>query len=103
MSTGVEMIQDLTQAEVLTLPEAAAFLRIPPETVERLIAEEALPARKVDGEWRFSKAGLHYWLITAQTKEALLKSAGAFRDDPTLADVLAIIERNRNADVLKDR
>ncbi len=96
------MIQQLPPHEVLTLSEAAAFLRVAPESIERLIADEALPARKVDGEWRFSKEGLHYWLITAESKQAMLKSAGAFRDDPTLAEVLAIIQRNRKEDLAKE-
>lgn len=48
--------------EVLTLNEAASFLRLPAEQVARLAADSALPGQKIDAEWRFLKAALADWL-----------------------------------------
>ena len=48
--------------DVLTLAEAAAYLRVEPAAVEQLVADEAIPARKIGGEWRFLKKALDDWL-----------------------------------------
>jgi excisionase family DNA binding protein len=39
--------------EVLTLAEAAAYLRFSEEDVVRLVHEQGLPGRRLDREWRF--------------------------------------------------
>ena len=39
--------------EVFTLKEAAAFLRVSPEAVMRFVAQENLPGRQIEGQWRF--------------------------------------------------
>jgi excisionase family DNA binding protein len=49
-------------AEVLTLSEAAAYLRIGEEALRKLATEQAVPARQIGDEWRFSKAALQAWL-----------------------------------------
>jgi hypothetical protein len=48
--------------EVLTLAEAAAFLRIPADQVASLARENTVPGQKVSGEWRFLKKALADWL-----------------------------------------
>jgi excisionase family DNA binding protein len=50
------------QPEVLTLAEAAEFLRVSDEVVATLAAEGALPAQLVGSEWRFLKRALADWL-----------------------------------------
>lgn len=45
-------------AEVLTLPEAAALLRLGEAAVRRAAEAEELPGRCVGGEWRFSRGAL---------------------------------------------
>ncbi|MBV8613663.1 MAG: helix-turn-helix domain-containing protein [Acetobacteraceae bacterium] len=51
------------QAEqVLTLEEAAAFLRVPAEQVVDLARDNAVPGQQVNGEWRFLKKALADWL-----------------------------------------
>jgi hypothetical protein len=48
--------------EVLTLGEAAAFLRIDePQLLEASVSGE-LPGRVIAGEWRYSRAALVSWL-----------------------------------------
>ena len=48
--------------EVLTLAEAAAYLRVSEDALTEMLAEEAIPAQKVAGEWRFLKRALADWL-----------------------------------------
>src|SRR5207249_6332896 len=47
--------RDLPEVEVLTLPEAAAFLRVPEQAVTELVDKGALPAQRIGGAWRFLK------------------------------------------------
>jgi hypothetical protein len=48
--------------EVLTLDETARFLRLKPQVVAELARSNSLPARYVDGQWRFLRAALMEWL-----------------------------------------
>src|SRR5262249_13808840 len=54
--------RDLPGLEVLTLPEIAAYLRVPEEAVLALVAKDAIPAQKIGGEWRFLKRAVVEWL-----------------------------------------
>ena len=51
--------------EVMTLPEAAAFLRLGEAQLERSAAKSEVPARRIAGQWRFSRAALLAWLDSA--------------------------------------
>jgi excisionase family DNA binding protein len=44
--------------EILTVPEAAAFLRVKEETLRELARQGKIPCGKVGGEWRFSRRAL---------------------------------------------
>jgi hypothetical protein len=73
-----------TAPEVLTLSEAALYLRSAEEEVLRLANLHELAGREIGGEWRFLKASLQDWLRTPPRrlgKEAFLALAGAWRDD----------------------
>jgi excisionase family DNA binding protein len=48
--------------DVLTLAEAASYLRVPAEAVSELVAKRAIPAQEIGSEWRFSKRALAEWL-----------------------------------------
>ena len=50
--------------EVLTLAEAAAFLRVPEADVVRMVGPRGLPGRLIGSEWRFSRTALDDWLRT---------------------------------------
>ncbi len=50
--------------EVLTLAEAAAYLRLPEEEVVRLAQMQDLPGRLAGAEWRFLKTAIKHWLST---------------------------------------
>jgi excisionase family DNA binding protein len=85
-------------AEVLTLAEAAAYLRIPEAEVLRLVRQQDLPGRLIGTEWRFLKSAVQDWLRTPPprgSKEAILSLAGAWKDDPYLEEELKEIYKRR--------
>lgn len=47
---------------VLVLEEAAAYLKISPTTVYRLLKRRELPAFKIGSEWRFNSESLDRWV-----------------------------------------
>lgn len=81
--------------EVLTLEEAAAYLRLTKEAVERNALKGAIPGRHIDGEWRFSKAGLDDWLRKDDPRRILLRQAGALADDEHMSEMLTKIYEER--------
>lgn len=80
-----------TMQRVLTLEDAAAFLRLPEETVERRAALGDIPGRQIEGAWRFLLAALEDWLRTPDPRSVLLSQAGALAEDESLEDLLAQI------------
>jgi excisionase family DNA binding protein len=84
--------------DVMTLAEAAAYLRVAEEDVLRLVREQGLPGRRVGDDWRFLKAAVERWLGTPAGPdqkdfwEALAKMP---KDDPYLEDMLKEIFRRR--------
>lgn len=83
-------------SHVLTLPEAAAYLRLHEEDVVRLVNEQGLPSRRLGNEWRFLKAAIDRWLSNpTQTGQGIWAAAGVLKDDPYLEQMLAEIERMR--------
>lgn len=51
-----------TQHGMLTLREAAQYLRVHPATVEQMAQEGHIPALMIEGRWRFPKSSLDEWL-----------------------------------------
>jgi excisionase family DNA binding protein len=52
----------VARPEILTLPEAASFLRIGERTAYDLARQGRIPAAKVGGQWRFRRSDLDTWL-----------------------------------------
>ena len=50
------------RGEVLTLAEAAKYLRVSQEDVVRSIGPAGLPGRRFGDDWRFLKSALQAWL-----------------------------------------
>ncbi len=65
-----------TLQQVLTLEDAATFLRLPEETIERRAALGEIPGRKIEGTWRFLLSALEDWLRTPDQRSVLLSQAG---------------------------
>jgi excisionase family DNA binding protein len=86
-------------SEVLTLTEAAAYLRLTEADVLRLVDEQALPARQLGKERRFLKAAIQQWLSAGTPplagKDAQLAVAGAWKDDPLVDQELRETYRRR--------
>jgi excisionase family DNA binding protein len=87
LSTGTQAAPDREARwpEVLTLAEAAAYLRVPEAEVARMVGPRGLPGRLIGSEWRFSRTAVNPWLQTPpvrSTKEFLLALTGVGKGDP---------------------
>ncbi len=91
--------------EVLTLAEAAAFLRVTEADVVRMVGPRGLPGRLIGSEWRFSRTALDDWLRTPpepSSRESLLALAGVWKDDPHADDMVKDIYRQRGRPMTED-
>ena len=85
-------------ADVLTLAEAAKYLRLSEDEVIQLTTRRGLPGRRAGRDWRFLKAALQDWLQRPEppTDNAVfLELAGRFQDDPFLQEIVAEAYRQR--------
>jgi excisionase family DNA binding protein len=86
------MTHMVTKTEVLTLAEAARYLRVKKATLQDLVEQGSVPGRKVGSEWRFFRGALQAWLAgTPDYRTALVNQIGAFADDETLPELLKSI------------
>jgi excisionase family DNA binding protein len=51
-----------TKSDILTILEVARYLKVAERTVYRLAAAKRIPAFKVGGAWRFSRAEIDQWI-----------------------------------------
>ena len=51
-----------SEGDILTLKQVAEFLKVTERTIYRLAAAKKIPAFKVGGTWRFSKAEITEWI-----------------------------------------
>lgn len=65
-----------TQHSVMTLREAATYLRITSSVLEQMAQEGDVPAFMIDGRWRFPRNGVDEWL-TAQAQDKVRKELEA--------------------------
>lgn len=94
-----------TKNDVLTLADAAAYLRISEDEVKNLVRYQDLPARILGEQWRFLKAAIDDWLRTPPprgSKEALRSVAGSWKNDPYLEDELKEIYKRRGRPMTED-
>lgn len=62
-------------SEILTLKEVADYLKVTERTIYRLAAARQIPAFKVGGSWRFSRADIDIW-IKSQSASAMDQGHG---------------------------
>ena len=55
------------QSEILTIREVAEYLKVTERTIYRLAAAKKIPAFKVGGTWRFSRADIDVWIKQQST------------------------------------
>ena len=69
---------------ILTLKEVSEYLKVTERTIYRLAASRKIPAFKVGGSWRFSRADIDLW-IRRQSDEVSgtdeLSNKGETRDE----------------------
>ena len=56
------MPNELIDAAILTLKEVSEYLKVTERTIYRLAASRKIPAFKVGGSWRFSRADIDLWI-----------------------------------------
>ena len=93
-------------ADVLTLAEAAKYLRVSETAVLQAIDEQNLPARRVGQDWRILKSAIQQWLLAPQTsrtgKAALQSLASVWKGDPSVEPMLAEVYRQRGRSMVEE-
>lgn len=80
--------------DVLTLAEAAAYLRVPESELLRLIEDHDIPAQKIGTEWRFLKKALAEWLRYGRDYfRELRRWPHWMLDQPLLEELLFLLEK----------
>lgn len=95
-ANGAKTTPSSSPAEVLTLAEAADYLRVSEEDIVKLVHQQALPGRLLGQDWRFLKSAVQDWLRSAPpqgSKEAILSVAGVLKDYPLEEDLKEISKR----------
>jgi excisionase family DNA binding protein len=57
-----------TLARVMTVKEIAAYLRVHPSTIYKLLRIGELPGFRIASEWRFNSATIDRWLLERDIK-----------------------------------
>jgi excisionase family DNA binding protein len=84
------------RTEVLTLREAAGYLRVSADMVRNLAQKGDLPGRMIGGEWRFLRTALADWLaVKPDARTRLLRHAGVLANDEQMPSLLRSIYRER--------
>ena len=60
------MPTDNNEGEILTIRQVADYLKVTERTIYRLAAAGKIPAFKVGGTWRFSRAEINRWIQRQQ-------------------------------------
>jgi excisionase family DNA binding protein len=69
-----------TEGEILTIKEVAEYLKVTDRTIYRLAGAKKIPAFKVGGTWRFSRADIDEW-IRRQSTEGVAEPLGDSQGD----------------------
>jgi excisionase family DNA binding protein len=94
-----------TEHGVMTLPEAAQWLRVSDDVLRDEAERGRVPARKVGDEWRFLEAALKEWLSTpckSSGRENLMRHAGRAKDDPYLNEIVREAYERRGRPITED-
>ncbi len=89
-----------SSSNVLSLTEAAAYLRVSPAAVLDAVSAQRLPGRLIAGEWRFLDSAIDDWLRRPDDPDFWATHLGALRDDPFLSSMLEDIYKQRGRPML---
>ena len=70
------------EADVLTLEEAAAYLKVSTSTLYKLLEAGRIPARKLGRRWRFARTDLEQWVKNTRGQGTASPPAAAVRKGP---------------------
>lgn len=56
------MLKTPNEESILTIKEVAEYLKVTDRTIYRLAGAKKIPAFKVGGVWRFSRADIDQWI-----------------------------------------
>jgi len=87
---------------VLTLKEAANYLKIPEEKIERQVIQGNILGRRIEDEWRFLKTAIGEWLKNYDSRTILISQSGALSDDETLDELRMMIYSERGRSETED-
>ena len=63
---AIIMSTSTSNGEILTIKQVADYLKVTERTIYRLAAAKQIPAFKVGGTWRFSRAEINQWIQRQQ-------------------------------------
>jgi hypothetical protein len=90
------MITKISSPEVLTLEEAASYLRMSPAVLRDKVTHGIIPGQAIDDDsWRFLKSAIDSWLSRSDSRSVLLSQAGIFVGDEMLVAIQEQIDRDR--------
>ena len=84
---GARHEPQVVRREVLTLKDAAQYLRLPLAAVRSHAQRGDIPGRQIGKKWRFLKSALQQWLAQPSSQSVLLGMFGAFKDDESLPEL----------------
>lgn len=82
-------------ADVLTLHEAAEYLRVPVEAIVELVYGQGLPGRRIGADWRFLRTAVEDWLRVPDQGDFWSTHFGALKGDPYLEQILERVDDER--------
>ncbi len=84
--------------DIFTPAEAAAYLKLDEAAVVAEAAAGRLPARRVGGEWRFSRAAILEWFAMPESsKERMMAVAGSIQEtEEEYEAFMAVIQEYRD-------
>jgi excisionase family DNA binding protein len=88
------------ETEIMTLKEAADYLRLSEKTVSRMAQEGQIPAQKLARQWRFQRSSIASWLAdraaTPPDEQQLSPEATGLPQALTIANIITPARINLN-------
>ena len=104
-TNGRAPLPAIESGAVLSLTEAAAYLRVSEEAVLRMVRSQGLAGRNIGDEWRFLRSAVDEWLrvpLPTPSKQALAAVIGSWKEDPDLEAMLQEIYQRRGRPMVEE-